>query len=131
MDKRIREGFPNQRLVVLPTNVIQRCRNLPMVSYLHITDLGCYPSVPHHYVERKTGIPQAILMYCLAGKGILNMDKTIHSVQQGQVVVIPPRTPHIYQADADDPWSVFWIQTSLIWGDWGILSRKFNSLLFA
>ncbi len=106
---RIREGFPQQRLAVLPPNVIKRCENLPMVRHLYVTDIGAYPSALHHYVDRNLGIPSVVLIYCRRGKGSLQIDNTIYKIQQGHLIIIPPNTPHIYQADDTDPWSIFWI----------------------
>lgn len=106
---RIKEGFPKQRLVVLPPTVVERCRSLPMVSHLYVTDIGAYPTAPHHYVERKHGIATAVMIYCLSGRGSIEIDNTIHKMHKGQLAIIPPQIPHIYQADQRDPWSICWI----------------------
>jgi AraC family transcriptional regulator, arabinose operon regulatory protein len=108
-DIRIREGFPKQRLVVIPSSVIKRCRNLPIVRLIYVTDIGMYPAAPHHFVERENGCLQAILICCLEGSGYLEMDNTSHKVQPGHVIVIPPGIPHVYRADKTDPWSICWI----------------------
>lgn len=105
----IREGFPKQRLVVLPASVTNRCRNLPIVKNFYITDIGLYPAAPHHFVERENGCSQAILICCLAGAGRLEIDNTIHEVRPGQVILIPPGIPHVYRANETDPWSISWI----------------------
>ena len=124
------EGFAKQRLVVLPANVMKRCRALPMVRHLHVSDIGNYPSAAHqHYIERAQGSEQAILIYCASGKGILQMDKKTHSIRQGHLLIIPSNTPHIYQADASDPWSIFWIhftgqQTKSIQQSLGVSKSK-------
>lgn len=107
--QKIREGFPKQRLLVIPDNVRSRCRQLPLVKQLYVTDIGSYPSAPHHYVDRKEGIPQAILIYCQSGKGSLNLGQRNHTIQTGHIAIIPPNTPHSYCADDQDPWSIFWI----------------------
>ena len=106
---RIREGFPGQRVTVIPEDVEQRCRLLPMVRHLYITDLGSYPSAPNHYVKRKQGVSSAVLIYCSNGRGFLTIDHTTHDIRRGHLTVIPPETPHTYQADAFEPWSIFWI----------------------
>lgn len=128
-----REGFPGQRLIVLPANVRKRCRSLPMVRHLYITDLGAYPTASHHYVARNRGCPQAILIYCQGGKGSLHMDNSIHCIRKGYLIIIPPDTPHIYQANRADPWSIFWIhftgeQTRSILGSLGVTQK--NPLLY-
>ncbi len=107
---RIKEGFPRQRLIVFPSHVVKRCRHLPMVRHLFITDIGAYPLARHHYVERKQGASSAILIYCQKGAGSLQIDKTLFNIHPGQLLIIPPDTPHIYQADSADPWSILWIQ---------------------
>ena len=111
-ETRIREGFPKQRLVVIPPTVTKRCRSLPIVSELYVTDIGSYPSAPHHYVERRQGISAAVMIYCLSGRGSIEIDNTTHKIRFGQLVIIPPNTPHIYQAEQKDPWSICWIHFS-------------------
>ncbi|QEG23410.1 AraC family transcriptional regulator [Mariniblastus fucicola] len=106
---RVREGFPNQRLVVLPANIIQRCRQLPLVSQLYVTDIGAYPTAPFHYVKREQGISQVVVIGCLSGLGEVEIEGESHRVLPGHVLLIPPNTPHIYKADPVDPWSIFWI----------------------
>jgi len=107
--ERIREGFPHQRLVIIPANILKRCRALPIVRQLHVTHIGIYPAAPHHYVERREGVEQAILIYCLTGGGSVQLAETTFPMKKGHVVIIPPNVPHIYSADANDPWSIFWI----------------------
>lgn len=109
MEERIREGFPKQRLVVAPANVLRRCRKLPVVSQLYVTDIGSYPSAPHHYVERPRGAAQAILIYCVDGAGELDIAGQQHAVRQGTAVVIPPHAPHVYRSEDSDPWSLLWV----------------------
>ena len=109
MPRRIREGFPKQRLVVVPAQVVARCQGLPVVSQLHVTHIGMYPRAPHHYVERPQGAPEAILIYCLSGNGSLEVDDAQHAIEPGQLVVIPPNVPHVYSAHEEVPWSIFWV----------------------
>jgi len=111
-DQRIREGFPNQRLVVLPSGVRNRCSNLPLVKQLYVTHIGSYPLAPHHFVERETGARQAILIYCLSGLGQLQLEDKEFKVDKGSAILIPPNQPHVYFADRQDPWSIFWIHFS-------------------
>jgi AraC family transcriptional regulator of arabinose operon len=103
------EGFAQQRLTVLPANVVNRCRFLTIVKDLYLTDIGIYPSAPHHYVERELGCPQAILIYCLDGGGVLRMDNKVYKIQKGDAVLIPPNRPHLYRSDRSAPWSIFWV----------------------
>jgi len=109
---RIREGFPNQRLVILPAGVRSRCSNLPLVQQLYVTHIGSYPLAPHHFVEREAGARQAILIYCLSGLGQLQLEDKEFKVDKGSALLIPPNLPHVYFADRQDPWSIFWVHFS-------------------
>jgi len=111
-DQRIREGFPNQRLVVLPARVRIRCSNLPLVQQLYVTHIGSYPLAPNHFVEREDGARQAILIYCLSGLGQLHLGEKEFKVDRGSAILIPPNRPHVYFADRQNPWSIFWIHFS-------------------
>ena len=102
-DHGIREGFPNQRLVVLPAGVRSRCSNLPLVQQLYVTHIGSYPLAPHHFVEREAGARQAILIYCLSGLGQLRLEDKEFKVDKGSALLIPPNLPHVYFADRQDP----------------------------
>ncbi|MDG6099934.1 helix-turn-helix domain-containing protein [Alteromonas sp. ZYF713] len=107
--RRIEEGFPHQRLVILSPNIINRCKKSPIVSQLYITHIGAYPSAPYHYVAREKGVNQAILLFCLKGKGEIKLDNITFNVEEGCAVIIPPYVSHLYQADEKNPWSLFWI----------------------
>lgn len=124
-NERIQEGFPHQRLVALPPQVLARCRALPLVSQLHVTHIGAFPSAPHHYVERKHGLAQTILLYCPEGRGWLELEGRGFGLEPGHIAIIPPNTTHIYHADPTDPWSLFWIhfdgpQCSLVCDSLGV-----------
>jgi len=106
---RIKEGFPKQRLIVLPANVIHRAQQLPLVSGLYVTHIGSYPKAPHHYVERKTGAEEIILICCTGGRGWIKLGREQVEVGPGHLILIPAGTPHRYGAARTDPWSIFWI----------------------
>lgn len=109
MNMRIKEGFPKQRLAVIPLNVIERSKSLPLAKQLYVTDIGAYPSAPYHYVSRPEGVDQAILICCLSGSGRLKIEGQEHSIGRGGVFIIPPKTPHTYWSVESDPWSVLWV----------------------
>ena len=109
---RIQEGFPGQRLVIVPANVIDRIVQLPLVSRLHVTHIGNYPKAPHHYVERNKGTGETILIYCTGGTGWLEMENQRFPIRPGHLILIPAGAPHRYGADLNDPWSIFWIHVA-------------------
>ena len=107
-EERVREGFPGQRLTVVPVEVVRRCRTLPVVQDLFVTDVGHFPSAAHHYVERPEGTSGTIFIYCTSGAGWCKMEGQQWDVKEGYALFIPAGTPHTYGADPTVPWSICW-----------------------
>ncbi|MCU1470453.1 MAG: AraC family transcriptional regulator [Glaciihabitans sp.] len=108
----IAEGFPGQRLHVLPRPRVLEALREPITARLLVTDSGYFPQAQAHERQRKVGIDQAIIMICARGEGWCLVDGVRHVVKQGQVVVIAPRTAHAYGADPDDPWTLWWLHAA-------------------
>jgi len=107
---RKKEGFEGQRAIVLPRKIIyQYCGNDPILSGVHITDIGYYPKAKFHFRERLHGIDQHIIIYCIEGKGWAEIGKTKQTIQPGSFMVIPAETSHRYAADENDPWTIYWV----------------------
>ncbi len=109
MGSRIREGFPGQRLVVLPREVAARCRKLPVVRDLHVTDIGHFPAAAHHYVQRPRPRAETILIYCADGAGWCRMAGRRWRVTKGRALFIPEGVSHTYGADRAAPWTIYWV----------------------
>lgn len=106
---RIREGFPGQRLTVLPPDVARRCRRLPVVRDLYVTDLGHFPAAAGHYVQRPRPRGETILIYCADGAGWCRMEGRRWRVAKGGALFVPEGIPHTYGADPRTPWSIYWV----------------------
>ncbi|WP_172582772.1 AraC family transcriptional regulator [Subtercola boreus] len=105
----IAEGFPGQRLRVLPRPIITEALQQPGTSHLVATDCGYFPEARAHGMSRARPIEQAVILICTNGRGWCRVDDTQHSVAENQVVVIPPGTQHAYGSDATDPWTLWWL----------------------
>ena len=103
------EGFPGQRIVVLPPGVLAQARQQPLLRGLLPTDIGFFPKAKNHLRERQRGADQAIFIHCTRGTGWCELAGARHTVDAGDVLVIPPGTPHIYGADKNRPWSIHWL----------------------
>lgn len=106
---RIADGFPGQRLVVLPPAVLKRSSQLPVSRDLFVTHIGCFQSASHHFVDRPLGSDEYVLIVCLGGRGYCSLAGKRHELQVGNAIVLPPQKSHRYWADADDPWKIFWV----------------------
>jgi len=109
---RIREGFPGQRLVVLPREILARCRQLPVIQDLHVTDIGHFPSARFHYVQRPKPLAETILIYCTDGSGWCRMAGRRWCVRQGDALFVPRGVAHTYSAQRKSPWSIYWVHFS-------------------
>jgi AraC family transcriptional regulator, arabinose operon regulatory protein len=102
------EGFPGQRIAVLPRAVLAQARELPLLRGLMPTDVGYFPRAKGHLRERTQGVDQAIFIYCVRGAGWCELNGTRHAVRTGEVLVLPPETPHVYGAGDLKPWTIHW-----------------------
>jgi len=102
------EGFPGERLVVVPRPVVSVALRQPLLKHLLPTDAGFYPRAHGHKCTREIGCPEAVFIYCARGNGWCEMAGRRHEVTQDQLLVIPPSTPHIYGAAKKEPWTIHW-----------------------
>lgn len=102
------EGFPGQRIVVLPRPVLSAARKHPLTAGLIPTDVGYFPKAHGHYRERPHGAGQAIFIYCVHGHGWCDLDGVRHETGPGDLLVVPWNTPHAYGAAENDPWTIYW-----------------------
>lgn len=105
----LRDGFPGQRLHVLPSPLAKQALQQGPTSRLLVSDAGYFPHAAKHGRIRKSGAAQAIVIVCVAGSGWCELDGVRHDVREGHVLLIPPRQAHRYFADENDPWSIWWL----------------------
>jgi len=59
--------------------------------------------------RRPRGLGQALFVYCVKGRGWCEANSRLHSVQQGDLLVVPPGRPHSCGTSAARPWTVHWV----------------------
>lgn len=105
-----KEGFKGQRAIMIPRKILaQQCAGNEVINECYITDIGYYPKASFHYRKRQPGIDQNILIYCVEGKGWLEVNNVKQAVNAGNFFIVPAKTPHTYWADKNDAWTIFWI----------------------
>lgn len=106
----VKEGFPGQRLRVLPAPLAVAAARQPITSRLLVTDAGYFPHAAAHGRSRQRGIDQTIVIICASGRGWLELDdRAPVPVEAGRAAVIAPGRGHRYRADDVDPWSIWWL----------------------
>lgn len=103
------EGFAGQISIVIPEYIREQILEMEFINSLFVTDIGYYPKAKYHYRERPNGAEENILIYSLKGKGIIELISNSYQLEENQFFIIQAGVPHLYQADANDPWSIYWI----------------------
>ncbi len=94
---------------VLPRPLVALASSSPPLSQLLVTDVGCFPRASTHGRTRTHGAEQHVVIVCAAGRGTCTVPSGVHAVQAGQALVIPAGLPHRYEADAKEPWTIWWL----------------------
>lgn len=109
MNIKKRDGFKNEKMVILPIESFKAYIEHPMIRSLYLTDMGFFPNAKHHYRERLEGADEAILIYCMDGKGVIKLETGDVKLEKGMAFTIAPSVAHQYYADATNPWSILWL----------------------
>ncbi len=103
------DGFPGQRMRVVPRPVVVQALAAAPTSHLLVTDCGYFPHAERHRKIRRHGLAVAVIIACVRGSGRCEIDGTEYAVHAGEVLVIPPGAAHQYQANESDPWTIWWM----------------------
>ncbi len=99
----------NQWMLILPTEDFGDFVHHNIVCRLYLTDIGYFPAAKNHFRERKVGIEAYIFIYCLEGKGTIEVAGTEYHIKKNEAFCIPKFCQHKYYADEQDPWSILWV----------------------
>ena len=108
----LEDGFPGQRLLVMPRPRVRDALSRPGTSHLVVTDAGYFPEARAHSMTRPDGVDQSVVLVCTRGSGWCDVAGVRQEVRSGQVVIVPPGTPHAYGADDDTPWTLWWLHVA-------------------
>lgn len=108
----IADGFPGQRMFILPRPRVKEALKLPGTRHLVVTDCGYFPAARSHGLSRTEPLDETVIIICTAGKGWCRVDEQTHAIGEGQVLVLPPGVAHAYGSEQDDPWTVWWLHVS-------------------
>lgn len=109
MIKKKEDGFEGERRITVPPIVIKQYLKSDIFKNLFITDIGYYPKAKHHFCNRPTGCDEHILIHCVDGKGKITIKQTEYGLSRNQFIFIPANTAHSYEADKQNPWTIYWM----------------------
>jgi len=100
-------------MLVLPAPVCMQARKHRLLSGLHVTDAGYFPTAQNHLVERPFGAATTLVILCLHGAGWVKTGGATYKITVGDWVWLPANHPHSYGSAADaEPWTIAWAHFS-------------------
>ncbi|UIR57523.1 AraC family transcriptional regulator [Sphingobacterium sp. SRCM116780] len=110
--KKIKEGFLGQRMIVLTPNIRKEIKKNPLINTFYLTAIGYYPNAAGHDRERKTGSNEFILLYCMDGEGRIDIQGKTYQLKANMFFIVPKNIPHRYYSHPKHPWSIYWLHFS-------------------
>ena len=93
---------------ITPTFMLEKLARHPLTKECYPTAMGYYPEASGHRMLRDRH-DDNLLLYCTAGRGRLETDEWQGDIAPGQLMLLPQGLTHAYEADAEDPWTLYWI----------------------
>lgn len=107
--EKISDGFKDEKAIVLPYSIRDFQAANRLIENVYVTHIGYYPRAKFHFRDRQTGAPEHIIIYCEEGGGWIRIAGEKFALSKKQALIIPASTPHVYAADKQFPWSIYWI----------------------
>ncbi len=91
-----------------PAFMVEKMARHPLTKECYPTAMGYYPHAAGHRMVRERH-DDNLLLYCTSGRASIRVGDWSGSIEPGQIVLLPQGVSHTYQADIDDPWTLFWV----------------------
>ncbi len=91
-----------------PAFMVEKLARHPLTKDCYPTAMGYYPDADGHRMQRERH-DDNLLIYCTAGRGHLTTDDWRGPIEAGQLMLLPQGLQHVYEADPDTPWTLFFV----------------------
>jgi AraC family transcriptional regulator of arabinose operon len=91
-----------------PAFMLNKLARHPLTRECYPTAMGFYPSADLHRMRRPRH-DDNLLIYCVEGRGCAASGDWQGEIGPGQVLLLPQGVGHQYEADASDPWTIYWV----------------------
>ena len=96
------------RRLLTPRFLLTQLAEHPLSRGCYPTALGYYPSADGHGMAREEHRDN-LLIFCIAGRGSLEVDAGVHAVHSGDALLLPRGKAHSYRANRQHPWTIYWV----------------------
>lgn len=93
---------------ITPAFMVEKLARHPLTKDCYPTAMGYYPNAVGHRMRRERH-DDNLLLYCVSGSGVLEVDGWRGTVVPGQVMLLPQGVRHYYEANKLDPWTLYWV----------------------
>lgn len=93
---------------VSPAFILSELQRNPLTRDCFPTAMGFYPRARGHRMRRERH-DDNLVIYCIAGRGELQVDGATHPAGPGSLMLLPQSVAHEYRANARDPWHLYWV----------------------
>jgi AraC family transcriptional regulator of arabinose operon len=107
-DRRQRAADLPRHWITLPAAARRAAQQHPLLAGLFPSQVGSLPRARHHRVDSGR-IASTVVIYCVAGAGFCELAGRSHSIEPGDLAVVPSGVPHVYGTLPDSPWSIHWV----------------------
>jgi len=104
--------------IIVPAFVQEYLAENALTKECYPTAFGYYPNADGHRMARLEHRDN-LLIYCTAGRGMVEVGSQVLPVVSGDALLLPEGSHHRYRADANNPWSIYWVHFE------GTLAAKF------
>ena len=95
-----------RQVIMLPARIIETAGRKPLLRGLLVTGAGFFPKAAGPLRRQEAGAGQLALLYCVKGGGWCELNGRRHAVREGDLLVLPPQTPHVCGGNAANPWTI-------------------------
>lgn len=94
--------------VLMPTPLMAELTEEALSKTCAPHAFGYYPSAHGHRMARQRP-DDYLVIYCISGTATVTIGDAHYHATAGDLVLLPAAVPHVYTADEQDPWSIYWV----------------------
>ena len=103
-----KESFEQQKLLVVPEDLIRKVSLNPLLKSFYITDIGYFPNAEFNNIVRRDGFSSHSVIFCTNGIGIVTIDGEKVPVKNNEFLILPKDLTHSYWDVSSSPFTIYW-----------------------